>query len=97
MGPGTAVVGYAVALGEGGIIGHLLTAVELTLLGVNGVDVGLALLEVTDGVPYWAVNAYSCQALGAGEDDVALSIIPCIVLVLLEYGELDGVNHLQVF
>lgn len=39
MGPGAAVVGYAVATGVGGIVGHLLAAVEFALLRVNGVDV----------------------------------------------------------
>ena len=39
MGPGAAVVGYAVATGVGGIVGHLLTAVEFALLGIDGVDV----------------------------------------------------------
>ena len=111
MCPGTAVVGYAVALGEGGIVGHLLAAVELTLLGVDGVDVGgggafvrgywvIGVIEVirltAHGFPLLAVNAYTCQTLGAGEDYVAFLVIPCVVLVLLEHGELDGVNHLQV-
>ena len=40
MGPGATVVGYAVATGVGGIVGHLLTAVEFALLGIDGVDVG---------------------------------------------------------
>lgn len=39
MGPGATVVGYAVATGVGGIVGHLLTAVEFALLGIDGVDV----------------------------------------------------------
>ena len=39
MGPGAAVVGYAVATGVGGIVGHLLAAVEFALGWVYGVDV----------------------------------------------------------
>ena len=40
MGPGAAVVGYAVAAGIGGIVGYLLAAVEFALCRVDGVGVG---------------------------------------------------------
>ena len=39
MGPGATVVGYAVATGVGGIVGHLLAAVEFALGWVDGVHV----------------------------------------------------------
>ena len=40
MGPGAAVVGYAVATGVGGYEGLLLAAVEFALGWVDGVSVG---------------------------------------------------------
>ena len=40
MGPGAAVVGYAVATGVGGNEGLLLAAVEFALCRVDGVGVG---------------------------------------------------------
>ena len=59
MGPGTAVVGYAVALGEGGFVGELLAVVEFRGERVN---VGLAVMEVADLIPCRAVNAYAYKA-----------------------------------
>ena len=40
MCPGTAVVGYAVAAGIGGMVGDLLSAVEFALGWVDGVGMG---------------------------------------------------------
>ena len=75
MGPGAAVVGYAVATGVGGIVGHLLAAVEFALLRVNGVDVcgggafvrgywvigGIGL--AAHGFPLLAVETYASETL----------------------------------
>ena len=78
MGPGAAVVGYAVATGVGGIVGHLLAAVEFALLRVNGVDVcgggafvrGYWVIGVIGGIglaahgfPLLAVETYACETL----------------------------------
>ena len=104
--PGTAIVGYAVTLRVRGIVGYLLATIHFALLGVDGVDVGgfrafvghVVFAEVaTDGFPFLALAAYTVESLGTGEDDVALGIIPGVVLVLLEHWELDGIDKLQVF
>ena len=78
MCPGTAVVGYAVATGVGGIVGHLLAAVEFTLFRVDGVDVGgggafvrgywvIGVIEVirltAHGFPLLAVETYASETL----------------------------------
>lgn len=78
MGPGAAVVGYAVATGVGGIVGHLLTAVEFALLGIDGVDVcgggafvrGYWVIKVigviglaSHGFPLLAVETYTSETL----------------------------------
>ena len=103
--PGATVVLNAVRTGVGRIVGDLLTAIELALLRVDGMGVGLAIAVIavavggdgaTDGVPLGTVAADPSQALGASEDDVALLVIPRVALVLLEHGELDGIDHLQV-
>ena len=48
MGPGAAVVSYAVATGIWGIVGHLLAAVEFALGWVD--DVSVAGLDAAIGV-----------------------------------------------
>ena len=78
MGPGAAVVGYAVATGVGGIVGHLLAAVEFALLRVDGVDVcgGGAFVRgywvngvirgiglAAHGFPLLAVETYASETL----------------------------------
>ena len=62
MGPGAAVVSYAVATGIWGIVGHLLAAVEFALLRVNGVDVcgGGAFVR-----GYWVIGVIRVIGLAA--------------------------------
>ena len=109
MCPGGAVVGDAVAAVVGGNEGLLLASVEFTLAWVDSVDVLRFCAFVGDNgaisvrdrvashsIPCWTVKTYTCKTLGTGEDYFAFGIIPGVILVLLEHGELDGVNHLQV-
>ena len=94
--PGAAVVGDAVTAGEGGVVGHLPPAVELALLGVNGVGVGLALMQVTDALPCGAIHAYAFESAGAGEDDAPATVVPGVLLVRLKHWELYVVHGFQI-
>ena len=58
-GPGGAVVGDAVAAGEGGFVGYLAASVEFA---GEGVGVGFASLHGTDLVPCGAVNTYAYKS-----------------------------------
>lgn len=48
--------------------------------------------EVFDFVPFFAVKAYAGEAFAAGEDDAAALVVPGVLLVLAEDGELDAVD-----
>lgn len=102
--PGAAVVGDAVAAGVGGPVGDLLSAVELTLVGRDRVDVGGSRPAVGEGVallapdalPLPTIAADSGEAGGDGEDDLPPLVVPGVALVLLQDGKLDRVHLLQI-
>ena len=94
--PCPAVVLDAVAAGVWGGEGLLSAAVELALGGVDGVGVGFACGLVLDGIPRGAVEAHAGEPFGACEYYLAFGVVPGVVFVLLQYGKLYGVYHLQI-
>ena len=56
MGPSGAVVGDAVAAGEGGFVGDSLAGIELA---GEGVGIGLTRMHLADAVPCGAIYAYA--------------------------------------
>lgn len=92
--PSPPVILHPVAFGEGRVVGYLLAAIQFALL--NGMLVGLALLHVAYALPNGSVHSYASETFRAGEHDVALAVIPGIVLVLLQHRELNVVYHFKI-
>ena len=69
--PGVAVVGYAVASGVGGIVGHLLAAVEFALGRVDGVGMGRRYTCVGVFVYLFTTDIFPTKHAGLG---VALAV-----------------------
>ena len=58
MSPCSSIVLDAVALGEGRIVGDLMTAIEFTLL--DGVYVSIAFLHIANSFPLRTINTNAC-------------------------------------
>ena len=104
MCPSTAIVSYTVAAGIWCDEGLFLTLVQFgfgygVLIGGRNTFGGEAVFGYfsLDTIPNGTIETYTGETFGAGEDNLAFGIIPCIVLVLLKDRELYGINHLQIF
>ena len=93
--PSSGVVGFAVAAVEGGGVG------DGALPGATGQGVVRdgagdgTRFHVLDLVPFRAGEAYAGPALAAGEDDATIPVVPGVVFVLPQDGELDPVDRAQ--
>ena len=89
------IILHPVAFIERSLVGYFFTVVEFAF--GDGVLVGFSGFEVADGFPDRPVHAYTHKALAAGKHYVASSVVPGVVFILLEDGELHIVNKDKFF
>lgn len=71
-------------------------AAGLGIVGDGAVELFSGGCALDAAFPFPAVKAHTGEAAVVGEDDAAVGVVPGVGLVLLEDGELDAVDGLQL-